>query len=160
MKKIVHVFWSLTFGGIETMLINIANAQAEMGVDVSVIIVNDLIEPMLLHSLNRKVHVYLIKRKVGSRNVLPILRLNMILLSLRPDAIHLHESDLFGCLWFKKLSRVASVTLHALPSGMVRRRNLLSRLLHRRSYEEKGNVEHLDKIPRVFSISNAVHNML
>lgn len=160
MKKIVHVFWSLTFGGIETMLINIANAQAEMGGDVSVIIVNDLIEPMLLHSLNRKVHIYLIKRKVGSRNILPILRLNMILLFLRPDAIHLHESDLFGCLWFKKLSRVASVTLHALPSGMVRRRNLLGRLLHRRSYEEKGNVENLDKIPRVFSISNAVHNML
>ena len=56
-KKIVHLFWSLTFGGIETMLINIANAQAEMGADVSVVIVNDMVEPVLLHSFNKRVKV-------------------------------------------------------------------------------------------------------
>lgn len=160
MKRIVHIFWSLTFGGIETMLINIANAQVEMGAEVSVVIVNDMIEPVLLHSLNEKINVFLMKRKVGSRNILPIVRLNKTLLALHPDAIHLHESDLFGCLWFRCLSRVASVTLHALPSGMVRRSCLLSKLLHKRKYNEKGNVENLDKIPRVFAISNAVHDML
>ena len=26
--KVVHINWSLTYGGIETMLVNIANAQA------------------------------------------------------------------------------------------------------------------------------------
>ena len=72
-KKIVHLFWSLTFGGIETMLINIANAQAEMGADVSVVIVNDMVEPVLLHSFNKRVKVLLMKRKVGSRNILPFL---------------------------------------------------------------------------------------
>ena len=35
--KIVHVFWSLHFGGIETMLINIANAQAKQNVDVHIV---------------------------------------------------------------------------------------------------------------------------
>lgn len=159
-KKIVHLFWSLTFGGIETMLINIANAQAEMGADVSVVIVNDMVEPVLLHSFNKRVKVLLMKRKVGSRNILPFLCLNKTLLGLHPDAIHLHESDLFGCLWFKCLSRVTSVTLHALPFGMVRREGLLYKLLHHGKYEGKGNVENIDKIPRVFAISKAVHDML
>ena len=30
--RVAHVFWGLGFGGIETMLVNIANAQAEYGI--------------------------------------------------------------------------------------------------------------------------------
>ena len=32
--KVVHVYWGLTYGGIETMLVNIANAQAAAGAKV------------------------------------------------------------------------------------------------------------------------------
>lgn len=160
MKKIAHIFWSLTFGGVETMLINIANAQAELGADVYVFIVNDMIESELLRTFSNNVHMVLLRRKVGSRNPFPVFKLNKILLSLNPDAIHIHESDLFGCLWFKRLSRVTSVTLHALPSGTVRRDNLLCKFFKHRKYKDRGNVVSLDKIPRVFAISDAVHDML
>ena len=33
--KVVHIFWSLAYGGIETMLVNIANAQAVEGAEVN-----------------------------------------------------------------------------------------------------------------------------
>lgn len=42
--KIVHVFWALGFGGIETMLVNIANAQVKLGADVHIILINELYE--------------------------------------------------------------------------------------------------------------------
>lgn len=159
-KKIAHLFWGLTFGGIETMLINIANAQAEMGADVYVILVNEFVESSLLNSFSEKIKVIQLHREIGSRNPLPFWRMNRILLSIKPDAIHLHSSKLFGCLWFKRLSRVTSQTLHALPSGTVRRGNMLSRILLHKNGNNEGNVLYLDKIPRVFAISEAVRDML
>ena len=42
--NVVHIFWGLGFGGIETMLVNIANAQVKSGAKVSIIIINDLCE--------------------------------------------------------------------------------------------------------------------
>ena len=40
--RIVHIFWSLSYGGIETMLVNIANAQAADGAEVHVVVINDV----------------------------------------------------------------------------------------------------------------------
>ena len=42
--KVTHIFWSLGFGGIETMLVNIANEQAKAGAEVSIIIINDWLD--------------------------------------------------------------------------------------------------------------------
>lgn len=159
-KKIAHVHWGLTFGGIETMLVNIANAQAEQGADVYVIIVNDLIEPALLEAFSEKIKVILLHRKVGSKSILTFLRLNKTLMTILPDAIHIHDSNLYGFLWVKCLSRVTSLTLHALPSGTVRRDSLLKKVLLRRNSKDRGNVVNLDKIPRIFAISDAVRSML
>lgn len=52
--KVTHIFWSLGFGGIETMLVNIANAQAEAGSEVSVLIINELYEQSLVNSLDKE----------------------------------------------------------------------------------------------------------
>ena len=52
--KVTHIFWSLGFGGIETMLVNIANAQAEAGSEVSVLIINVFYEQSLVNSLDKK----------------------------------------------------------------------------------------------------------
>ena len=53
--RIVHVYWSLRFGGIETMLVNIANAQARYGANVYIIIINDNCDKTLLSALNKNV---------------------------------------------------------------------------------------------------------
>lgn len=61
--KIVHVFWSLSFGGIETMLINIANAQTKLGADVNILIINEQYDDTLMKSLNPDVKVLCLHRK-------------------------------------------------------------------------------------------------
>ena len=60
--KVTHIFWSLGFGGIETMLVNIANAQAEAGSEVSVLIINELYEQSLVNSLDKRVNLVFLKK--------------------------------------------------------------------------------------------------
>lgn len=68
--KVTHIFWSLGFGGIETMLVNIANAQAEAGSEVSVLIINELYEQSLVNSLDKRVNLVFLNRKKGADNSL------------------------------------------------------------------------------------------
>lgn len=85
--RITHVFWSLGFGGIETMLVNIANAQAEAEAQVSVVIINDSCEESLMKSLRSDVKLYVLGRKVGSKGLGFILKLNKVLGELKPDVV-------------------------------------------------------------------------
>ena len=77
--KVTHIFWSLGFGGIETMLVNIANAQAEAGSEVSVLIINKLYEQSLVNSLDKRVNLVFLNRKKGAITPWFIVRLNRIL---------------------------------------------------------------------------------
>ena len=61
--KVVHIFWSLTYGGIETMLVNIANAQAESGAEVHICIIKDLYKEELIKSFRRDVKLHFLNRK-------------------------------------------------------------------------------------------------
>lgn len=159
--KVVHVFWGLSFGGIETMLVNIVNEQVNLGVGVDIIIVNDIVEKSLLKGFCPEVKVYCLNRKRNSRNLTFILRLNSLLNRINPDAIHLHGSRFYKMILNKKLRRKTSLTLHDLPMGEVRRENWLYRLLPVLNIREtNGNVTFIDEIPRVFAISQAVRDKL
>lgn len=93
--KVAHIFWSLSFGGIETMMINIANAQALLNADVHIVLLNNLYEEELLKKIDKRVTVHLINRKAGSKGVSFIFRLNRLLEKMAPDAIHLHLSKFY-----------------------------------------------------------------
>ena len=123
--KVTHIFWSLGFGGIETMLVNIANAQAEAGSEVSVLIINELYEQSLVNSLDKRVNLVFLNRKKGAITPWFIVRLNRILERSKPDVIHLHRSDLYHFVWGKKLKSKVCITLHALPKGLVRREGVM-----------------------------------
>ena len=59
--KVVHINWGLTYGGIETMLVNIANSQVENGAEVHICIIKDLYKEEELNSdelYNQNVAVY------------------------------------------------------------------------------------------------------
>lgn len=142
------------------MLVNIANAQADAKVDVNVIIVNDLYEESLLNCFNQRVTVHLIQRHYQSKELWFAVKLNRLLVSLSPDIIHIHDSRLFGLLWHKHLRHVVFLTLHDLPRGLVSRECLLFRLLPILNLSNDGNVTWIDKIPFVFSISQAVKEKL
>lgn len=74
--KVVHVYWGLTYGGIETMLVNIANAQAAAGAKVYVVVINDYIEESLLNQLASSIIVYKINRKLASKNLFFVFKFN------------------------------------------------------------------------------------
>lgn len=91
--KVVHIIYSFNTGGAETMLIDIVNQQCKAA-DVTLIVVNRSYERALLDKVDESVRVVLMNRRPGSRSPWPILRLNMLLLRLRPDAIHCHQTSL------------------------------------------------------------------
>lgn len=160
--KVTHIFWSLGFGGIETMLVNIANAQAEAGSEVSVLIINELYEQSLVNSLDKRVNLVFLNRKKGAITPWFIVRLNRILERSKPDVIHLHRSDLYHFVWGKKLKSNVCITLHALPKGLVRREGVMHivwRKIKKRSVLY-SNVVDMDRIPHVFTISEVVQKTL
>ena len=90
--KIAHIAWSMTAGGIETMLVDIVNEQVNNH-EVSVFVINDYYDKDLLGRIINKVKVVLLKRKPGSKSIWPVIRLNALLLWLHPDVVHCHYEN-------------------------------------------------------------------
>lgn len=142
------------------MLVNIANEQAEAGAEVSIIIINDWLEESLVNRLSPCVRLVRLNRRLHSHSLSFIYQLNRALDRVSPDVIHLHSSGLIRLLCSKQ-RRVACSTLHALPTGSVRRERLMNLLpfAHMALYES-SNVVNIDEVPKVFAISNAVQQAL
>lgn len=142
------------------MLVNIANAQQALGAKVSIVIVNDLYDESLLRAFNPGIEIVFLHRKRHSKNPWFIVKCQQVLKRLNPDVIHLHHSRLFGILLGRRLSREACVTLHDLPTGSVRRGDFLSRVFPIMNVLRPGLVTYIDRIPRVFAISESVREAL
>lgn len=157
MRKVVHICWSLGFGGIETMLTNIANEQVKLGAEVSVIIINDVVEDSLIRSFDSKVKVFCLQRKPSSFNFFALLQMNHLLLQMNSDVVHLHSTSIYPLIFFKQKYEIC-VTLHDLPTGLIKRTNVIFRMAKRLlgMKEIPSNVFHINKIKRVFAISDAV----
>lgn len=135
--KIIHISWTFRFGGIETMLVNIANEQAAMGNDVHICIVeHNNVEKTLLDSLDKRIQMHYADRRYGVKDIMAILRLNKIINNVNPDTIHLHSSTLYKYIIRKRYKKICNSTLHALCSPC--------------------NTGCIKDVPRVFAISKAV----
>lgn len=110
--KIAHILWSMGTGGTENMVVDIASVQAENN-DVCIFVINDWVEEYMLRKLSPKCKVELLRRKPGSKNPLPLLKLNWKLWSFHPDLIYLHSSRSINCI--KVCSKTTKVrTIHGL----------------------------------------------
>lgn len=156
--KVVHIFWSLTYGGVETMLVNIANAQVLNGAEVHICIINNLYAQELVHAFEKGVILHFFNRKLQSKGIGFIIQLNSLLLQIKPDAIHLHDSRLYTFLWHRRLRSIASVTLHDLPTGTLTCGGFMGKLFP--FIFQSGNVYFINKVPKVFAISDAVKDAL
>lgn len=117
--QVTHVLWSLGTGGIETMLVDIINEQVKT-IEVSLIIINDLINDGIYRCISKKCKVFRCSRKIGSKNPLPILRLNYYLYQLRPDVIHVHLPGLARIVfypWAKLVRTIHNTGLSASDYG-------------------------------------------
>ena len=157
--KITHIFWSFKFGGIETMLVNIANAQCLYGHNVSIIIINDMLDSTLISSLNKNINFVCLKRKLHTKFPYFIFKLRKEIRTIAPDIIHLHNSAFYAFMP-KSMRKKCCCTLHALPYGNIKSKWYIPQWMNSLPGFISGNVNHIDKIPQIFSISNSVKNAL
>lgn len=132
--KITHLIFSLNIGGTENMLIDILNEQINH-VSVELIVVNSNINPNLLAKLNKSIPVYLLNRKEGGKNPLPLISLNIYLLRSNPDIIHCHNHNIVNLLW-SSYRKKSILTVHTTDIP----------------------VDNFKKYRRLFAISHAVAN--
>lgn len=133
--KIFHIVWGLGLGGIETMVVNIANVQAQEGHDVALVVVNDVVDNDLRERISKNVNLLLLNRHLGSKSPLPILKLNWLIAKERPEVVHFHDITIPRLVW-KPLLKKWCATHHTVY------------------HPELEGV--YDKIPKLFSISKGV----
>ena len=93
--KIVHVIYSLGYGGIETMLVNIVNEQVQFEHNISIICINNTVNEGLRNSIDKRVRFIEIGRPRHSRNPYYVLKFNRILLKLNADIYHFHSPTMY-----------------------------------------------------------------
>lgn len=136
--KIVHLAYGFGVGGIETMLANIVNEQVKYGHEIHIIVINNQINYELRNSLNLKIQFHCLNRMKGSKNPLPIFFLNLLLLKIKPDIIHLHFASIARFIIFPSLRRCLCCTQHdTYPIG-------------------DKEIKYLSKAGTIFAISNTV----
>lgn len=114
---IVHCIYSMTVGGAETMLIDIANVQARLGHKVDIVIVNDIVDEKLVTKFDPSIRITRMNRRQGDKPLLMMARLNLLLLRMRPDIIHAHHHKFCRLVQVRK-SRVL-LTVHDLNTEMI-----------------------------------------
>lgn len=136
--RIAHLTWSMGVGGTQTLLTGIANIQVQMGHDVGIFIVDDIADPIIISKIDPRVKIFYLRRKRGTKAILPFVKLNWQLWAFHPNIIHSHAGKLSKAI-FTKVPMVA--TIHNMVTAFQNKE------LHPDNYK---------KYQRVFAISNAV----
>ncbi|MDY6822422.1 MAG: glycosyltransferase family 4 protein [Thermodesulfobacteriota bacterium] len=116
--NIVHVLSSFTFGGIERLIVDLAQVNHERrDASFSVIIINHDYRPELVHSIRQlNVNLVLLDRPPGNAGTVPFyaLRLRKAIKQLKPDILHVHNRLSFFFTWLaaQGLSAKKIYTLH------------------------------------------------
>ena len=77
--KIIHITYTLSHGGIGTLLGQIVNRQIVEN-DVEIVVLSDIVAKEKLDVLNPKVKVTLLNRQTGSFSLKPLFCLNKLML--------------------------------------------------------------------------------
>lgn len=108
--KILHIIFSLQYGGAETMLVDILNEQIRNN-DVYLLIINDDYSNLLLSTIDEKVKIAIFKRKKSSFDLFVWLKIILKVSEIKPDVIHSHDSK---AIYFLPLNLCEKIlTVHA-----------------------------------------------
>ena len=88
-KNIIHIVFSLDVGGLENMVIDIANSQSKKH-NVSILIINDVVNIDVVDRLDPKVNIKKLGRKPGSHNPFFLLKIYRTWFDFKPDIVHIH----------------------------------------------------------------------
>lgn len=136
--SIVHLIATYKYGGIETMLTNIVNLQVKKA-KVSIIIINNCYDKELLRNIDDEVRIIRINRPIGSINAWYFVKLNLEILRLAPNIVHIHNPNLIQYL-VPNLRNKSVCTLHTIPN--------------------QKQIKYLKKYRQLYSISHTVHKEL
>ncbi|HOZ14477.1 MAG TPA: glycosyltransferase [Tenuifilaceae bacterium] len=111
--NIIHINTSLYNGGLENMMIDIANQQVSDGNEVTIIVINNNVDESVKTRIDERIILYTIKRTNGSYSVFPWLKLYFILRKINNAIIHCHAISLGRILRLFSNKKVI-YTIHAL----------------------------------------------
>lgn len=106
---VLHLIYSMEIGGAETMLVDIMNRQIETGLQVSLAVVNSGINEKLMSAVDPRVKVIRMNRREGSAPLLMMLKLNIMIMRLRPDVIHAHHHKFCRLVQWRKSRLIYTV---------------------------------------------------
>jgi glycosyltransferase involved in cell wall biosynthesis len=106
--KILHITFSLTNGGVENLLVDVANLQA-LENDVRLIIINDHYEKDLMQRISSHIRLKLYNRRPGSPFILAAFQIFLFILRNRPDIIHIHIPKLIVPTFFFRKKVVCTI---------------------------------------------------
>lgn len=87
--KIMYLLFSFTVGGTERLVANICNQMEAQNEDVHLYIINDLIDDNLLNTLNKNVHVKLLRRRVGAKDkISPLFKVAKYIKKNKIEVVH------------------------------------------------------------------------
>ena len=102
--KIMYLLFSFTVGGTERLVANICNQMVSENEDVHLYIVNDLIDVNLLNTLNKNIHIKLLKRKTGSKDkITPLFKLAKYVKDNKIEIVHCNSFNAPELLLLSKL---------------------------------------------------------
>jgi glycosyltransferase involved in cell wall biosynthesis len=112
--RIIHITFSLCNGGKENLLVDIANEQAKATNMVTIIIINNLFDNVVINRISTPVNVICLKRGKAISSIFAGLKLYYFLkFKLHPDVIHCHDISLGKQLsYFTRCKTV--ITIHGL----------------------------------------------
>ena len=112
--KILHVIFTLQYGGAETLLVDIVNEQAKDH-DITVFVINNDYSESLLKTIDRGVNVLLFKRKIGRFDPKKWFDIYLECYRLKPDVIHCHDSKAVYFVPFFSFKTILTVHAVNLP---------------------------------------------
>ena len=136
--KILHVNYSLDYGGIETMLVNIVNEQVEYGHEIYILVLWNRINKNLVNRLDKRIRILPVNRPKGNWNPFYIIKANYFLIKIRPDIVHVHSAKLIDYIFLPWLRKKMCVTQHRMCNGI--------------------GADRLAKYTQIFAISSSVKN--
>lgn len=89
--RILHSLGSFVNGGVETLLVNVANRQAIAGNEVAIMIVTNKWSPEIIDALDSRIRIYHINKPIGSKNPWYLLKMFYYYKTFNANILHLHS---------------------------------------------------------------------
>lgn len=113
--RIVHCLFTFETGGAQVLTVELLNEMSKAH-DVSLVVINNQVNQALIRQLKPGIQVHYLNRKEGNPNPWPLVKLNLLLMKLKPDVIHCHEPKMAKAITVKTPKLVHTIHDVGIPT--------------------------------------------